>query len=308
MKKILLIGAAGFVGPYLYKNLKDHGYEVVATKTKNEMPNNDIEYIDLDILNKEEIHLVLKDINPDYVINLAAQSSVKMSWINPSLTFNVNVMGLINILEAIRIENLSPRILLIGSSEEYGENCKDDVNEEVELKPNNFYALTKKMQEEIADIYVKRFNFDIVLTRSFNHIGVGQNKGFVVSDFAHQIVDIEKNEGHGEILVGNLKAKRDFSNVKDVVNAYRLLLEKGKKGEIYNVGSGKSYSIEYILNTLLSYSPAKISVKIDENKFRPIDTEYIKADITKLKKDTNIEFEYSLEETLKEIIDHLRKN
>ena len=282
MKKILLIGAAGFVGPYLYKNLKDHGYEVFATKTNNETPNNDIEYINLDILNKEEIHLVLKDTKPDYVINLAAQSSVKMSWINPSLTFNVNIMGLINILETIRLENLSPRILLIGSSEEYGENCKDDVNEEVELKPNNFYALTKKMQEEIADIYVKRFNFDIVLTRSFNHIGVGQNKGFVVSDFAHQIVDIEKNEGRGEILVGNLKAKRDFSNVKDVVNAYRLLLEKGKKGEIYNVGSGNSYSIEYILNTLLSYSPAKISVKIDENKFRPIDTEYIKADITKL--------------------------
>lgn len=307
MKKVLVIGASGFVGPYLCQNLKDNGYDVFGTKTINQEQNFIGQCFDLNILNKEEIKNVFKQINPDYIIHLAAQSSVKLSWERPSLTFEINVLGIINIFESLKEINLKPRILLVGSSEEYGNVNSILVNENEKTNPTNFYALSKLTQEKIGLIYHNSFGFDVVLARSFNHIGPNQTTQFVVSDFAKQIADIEKNPGKNALFVGNLNAKRDFSDVRDIVNAYRLLIEKGKSGELYNVGSGESISIKEILDILISLSDCEISIKIDENKLRPIDTKDVKADISKLVKDTNYSQKYNIKDTLKDVLNSFRK-
>ena len=308
MKKVLVIGAAGFVGPYLVDNLISHGYEVLGTKLANQEKNFNSKSVDLNILNKNEVNDVLSQFKPDYIVHLAAQSSVKLSWANPQLTFEINVIGVINLLETIHSLNLKTRTLLIGSSEEYGKVQHSKVSEEHTSNPTNFYALSKITQEKIGFIYAKAYGLDVLATRSFNHIGAGQSPLFVASDFAHQIAQIERSQKEGVINVGNLNARRDFTSVKDVVNAYRLLLEKGKSNEIYNVGSGESVAISEILNKLIAMSNAKIEVNIDKNKFRPIDTPEIKADIVKLQEDTGFKIEHNIDETLREVLDYFRNN
>lgn len=306
MKKILVIGASGFVGPYLCKNLIDNGYDVFGSKLESQKQNFNGQCVDLNILNEDEIIKTIDEIKPDYIIHLAAQSSVKLSWDNPSLTFNINVIGIINIFEALRKLNLRPRILIVGSSEEYGKVNKNLIDENIETDPLNFYALSKVTQEKIALIYHKNYGFDVICARSFNHIGPGQSTQFVVSNFAKQIADIEKTNKDGNIYVGNLSAKRDFSDVRDIVNAYRLLIEKGQNGQLYNVGSGNSIEISEILSKLISLSKAKINVVIDKNRFRPIDTPEIKANINKLKKDTRFKAEHNIDETLLEVLNYFR--
>ncbi len=306
MKKILVIGASGFVGPYLCKNLIDNGYDVFGSKLESQKQNFNGQCVDLNILNEDEIIKTIDEIKPDYIIHLAAQSSVKLSWDNPSLTFNINVIGIINIFEALRKLNLRPRILIVGSSEEYGKVNKNLIDENIETDPLNFYALSKVTQEKIALIYHKNYGFDVICARSFNHIGPGQSTQFVVSNFAKQIVDIEKTNKDGNIYVGNLSAKRDFSDVRDIVNAYRLLIEKGQSGQLYNVGSGNSIEISEILSKLISLSKAKINVVIDKNRFRPIDTPEIKANINKLKNDTGFKKEHNIDETLLEVLNYFR--
>lgn len=306
MKKILVIGASGFVGPYLCKNLIDNGYDVFGSKLESQKQNFNGQCVDLNILNEDEIIKTIDEIKPDYIIHLAAQSSVKLSWDNPSLTFNINVIGIINIFEALRKLNLRPRILIVGSSEEYGKVNKNLIDENIETDPLNFYALSKVTQEKIALIYHKNYGFDVICARSFNHIGPGQSTQFVVSNFAKQIADIEKTNKDGNIYVGNLSAKRDFSDVRDIVNAYRLLIEKGQNGQLYNVGSGNSIENSEILSKLISLSKAKINVVIDKNRFRPIDTPEIKANINKLKKDTRFKAEHNIDETLLEVLNYFR--
>lgn len=306
MKKILVIGASGFAGPYLCKNLIDSGYDVFGSKLESQKQNFNGQCVNLNILNEDEIIKTIDEIKPDYIIHLAAQSSVKLSWDNPSLTFNINVIGIINIFEALRKLNLRPRILIVGSSEEYGKVNKNLIDENIETDPLNFYALSKVTQEKIALIYHKNYGFDVICARSFNHIGPGQSTQFVVSNFAKQIVDIEKTNKDGNIYVGNLSAKRDFSDVRDIVNAYRLLIEKGQNGQLYNVGSGNSIEISEILSKLISLSKAKINVVIDKNRFRPIDTPEIKANINKLKNDTRFKAEHNIDETLLEVLNYFR--
>lgn len=306
MKRILVIGASGFVGPYLCQNLIDNGYDVFGSKLINQKQNFEGQCVNLNILDEDDVFKVLSDIKPDYIIHLAAQSSVKLSWENPTLTFNINVMGIVNIFEALRKLNLKPRILIVGSSEEYGKVDKNLIDENCETDPLNFYALSKVTQEKIALIYHKNYGFDVICARSFNHIGPGQSTQFVVADFAKQIVEIEKTSQQGNIYVGNLSAKRDFSDVRDIVNAYRLLIEKGRSGELYNVGSGNCIAISEILNKLISYSNAKINIVVDKNKFRPVDTPEIKANINKLKKDTDFKAKHNIDETLMGVLKYFR--
>lgn len=309
MKKVLVIGANGFVGPYLCNNLIEHGYDVFGTKLASEKILFNGKWFDIDILDKDSIKNVIEIIKPDFIVHLAALSSVKLSWDKPDLTFQINVIGIINIFETLKNLKLKPRILLVGSSEEYGQINKSTVREDHKVNPLNFYALSKVTQEKIGKIYKDNYGFDVIFARSFNHIGPGQSTQFVVSDFANQIANIEKeNNNNNEIHVGNLKAKRDFSDVRDIVNAYRLLLEKGVNGEIYNVGSGKSISIEEILNCLISFSNKKINIKVDENKFRPIDTPEIKADISKLINDTGYTIQFDIKQTLFNVLQYFRNN
>lgn len=308
--KALIVGGAGFVGNYLINHLRDDcKWSVYVTKMQHEnILNKDIEVFDLNILSKEEIVTLLNKIKPDYIFHLAAQSSVAVSWKNPALTIDVNIKGAVNLLDAIRELDYKPRILLIGSGEEYGYINEDEtpIKENNATRPGNIYAATKVAQNLIGKIYSDAYNMDIVMVRAFNHIGPNQSPIFVVADFCKQVAEIEKNQKEPVIKVGNLSAKRDFTDVRDVVRAYSLIIQKGKSGETYNVGSGKAIAIEDILKMILSMTDAKISVEIDRDKLRPVDVPIIEADITKLAETTGWQKQIKVEETVADTLNYWR--
>lgn len=310
--KALIIGGNGFVGKHLVKHLKnDKHWDVYITKRGQNPINTKVDgEFNLDILNKEEIKEVIKKVSPDYVFHLAAQSSVAVSWENPLLTVDVNIKGTINLLDAIRECEVSPRILIIGSGEEYGYILPDEIPipENNLLRPGNIYAATKVAQNMISKVYTDAYKMDIVLVRAFNHIGPGQSPLFVVSDFCKQIVEIKKGIRKNIIKVGNLSAKRDFTDVRDVVKAYSLLIEKGKKGETYNVGSNKAIAIQDILNKIIKISGIEVKVIIDSEKLRPVDVPVIEADTRKIKSDIGWEKEIDIDKTIKDTITYWENN
>lgn len=304
--KALIIGAAGFVGKYLIKHLReDKKWEVYATKLEQERIEESLNGIyDLNILNKEDIKGVLEAVQPDYIFHLAAQSSVAVSWANPALTIDINVKGSVNVLDAIRELGLSSRILLIGSGEEYGRILPDEtpIPETNCLRPGNIYAATKAAQNMIGKIYADAYGMDIILVRAFNHVGPGQAPLFVVSDFCKQAAEIKKGLREPVFRVGNLVAKRDFTDVRDVVRAYGLLIEKGRSGETYNIGSGKALEINDILHRIIALSEIQAEVIVENERLRPIDIPIIEADIKKLREDTGWSRTYDLDETLEDTI------
>lgn len=305
--KTLVIGAAGFVGYYLIKELLNRpNNQVFATKLEHEKIDVDCNIINLDILNYTDVSNAIEDIKPDEIYHLAAQSSVALSWQKPQLTTSININGTINILEAIKEKSPNTKILLIGSSEEYGKiDYSKPVNEETTLNPQNIYAISKMTSEYIGKLYHNAYNLNIYMTRSFNHFGPRQAENFVISDFCNQVVRIEKNIQEPIIKVGNLESYRDFTDVRDVVNAYTTILNKGKSGQIYNVGSGKSIKIKDVLELIIKKSSKKIEIKIDDSKFRPIDILRVDVNNSKLT-DLGWKPKYKLENTIDDILTHLR--
>ncbi|MBR4159844.1 MAG: GDP-mannose 4,6-dehydratase [Spirochaetia bacterium] len=310
IKKALVIGSAGFVGNYLINCLVDDFNMIVyGTKLENqEYDNHKATIINLNILEKNEIITLLKKIKPDYIFHLAAQSSVSMSWKKPQETVDINIKGAINLFDALREVDYKPRILVIGSGEEYGQikNNNLPISEETILYPGNIYAATKACQNMIGSIYAKAYGLNIILVRAFNHIGPGQAPIFVVSDFCKQVADIERGLKEPVLYVGNLTAARDFTDVRDIVRAYALLVQKGTPGETYNVGSGKSYTIQAILDKVIKNSKKKIEIKIDSAKFRPIDVAKIEANVKKLKTITGWQPQISIDTTIKSVLDYWR--
>ena len=312
MKKALIIGAAGFVGPYLAAQLAGEcGMEVHATKLPHEnLGNIKAEVHDLNILNKEDVVTLLYDVRPDYIFHLAAQSSVALSWKNPGLTIDVNIKGSVNVMDAVRELYYKPRVLLIGSGEEYGHILPGEtpIREDNHLRPGNLYAATKVCQNMIAKIYTTAYDMELMMVRAFNHIGPKQAPMFVVSDFCKQVVEIEKGLREPVMMVGNLQAKRDFTDVRDVVRAYALLVQHGKAGETYNVGSGYAMEIREILDMIIAQSSVTVEVKVDPNKIRPVDVPIIEADTTKLREATGWERRIPLEQTIRETMEYWRQN
>ena len=311
MKKGLVVGAAGFVGNYLVNELYVNGIEPYATKLPHEKFDNSYAKVyDLDIMDKDAITALLFDIRPDYIFHLAAQSSVGLAWKNPGLTVDVNIKGSLNLMDAIRELFYKPRVLLIGSGEEYGHILPGEIpiKETNLLRPGNIYAATKACQNMIANIYSKAYDMELMMVRAFNHIGPRQAPMFVVSDFCKQVAEIEKGLREPVIKVGNLAAKRDFTDVRDVVKAYVMLIQAGKAGETYNVGSGNAQTIQDILNLIISMAGTKITVEIDPNKLRPVDVPIIEADITKLNRLTGWTPQIPLEQTIQETLDYWRIN
>ncbi len=310
MKKALIIGGCGFVGRYLAEHLKTNGDQVFVTKLPHEkIKTEEYGVYDLDILDAEKVFSLLNHIQPDAIYHLAAQSSVAQSWKNPGLTVDINIKGTLNILNSIRKLTYFPRILLVGSGEEYGRVLPEEVpiDEETLLRPGNIYAATKASQNMLGKIYTDAYGMDIIMVRAFNHIGPGQSEQFVVSDFCKQVATLERDQSLSVIRVGNLKAKRDFTDVRDVVRAYALLMESGNRGETYNVGSGKAVSIEEILKKIISISPGTIRVEVEEKRFRPIDVPIIEADIRKLQECTGWSPEIAIERTIEETLNYWRE-
>ena len=312
--KALVIGAGGFVGGYLISVLYGRGIEVCATKLPHERINiygkisAVFDTADLDILDEAAVTELISAEKPDYIFHLAAQSSVALSWKKPALTVDINIKGCINLLEAVRSTGLSPKILFIGSSEEYGfaANRPEPVDESVRPEPANIYAISKLTQNMIGELYCKAYGMNIISVRAFNHIGAGQLPQFVVADFCKQAAEISMGKREPVIRVGNLDAKRDFTDVRDIVRAYALLAEKGRSGETYNVGSGQAVSIRSVLDRIIELSGTDIKIEIDKERFRPVDVPFIEADVSKLKNDTGWERSIALESSLKDILEFFR--
>ena len=308
--KSLMIGGAGFVGAYLIRHLRyEKNRDVFVTKMPHETITEDgIKVDDLNILDKDAICTLLEEVQPDEIFHLAAQSSVAVSWKNPALTVDVNVKGAVNVLDAVRETCPNARALLIGSGEEYGHVKSEEmpIVEENAVRPGNIYAATKVCQNLLGAIYAEAYNMDVMMVRAFNHIGPNQIPQFVVADFCKQVADIEAGRQEPVMKVGNLSARRDFTDVRDVVRAYGMIIEKGTAGETYNVGSGHAIAIQEILDKILAESKAEISVEKDPNKFRPVDVPVIEADTTKLREATGWEPQIPLTQTIKETVEYWR--
>ena len=308
--KALIIGGGGFVGPFLVNHLHDDlGYEVAVTKTaKEQLALSNAVVYDCDILNKSEITDVLETVRPDYIFHLAAQSSVSVSWKNPALTIDVNIKGAVNMLDAVRELDYKPRVLLIGSGEEYGHIRQEEcpIIEDTVLRPGNIYAATKSCQNMLGSIYAAAYHMDVMMVRAFNHIGPNQTPLFVVADFCKQVAEIEKGIKDPVMYVGNLSAKRDFTDVRDVVRAYALLVQKGKAGETYNIGTGHALAIQEILDRIISLSDKEIEVRVDAERLRPVDVPIIEPDISKVHDCTGWKPQIPLEQTLRETLEYWR--
>ena len=284
-------------------------YIVVTKMPQEKIEKTGIEIRDLNILEPERIKELLEEVRPDYIFHLAAQSSVGLSWKNPGLTVDVNIKGSLNVLDAIRDLDYQPRVLLIGSGEEYGYVKPEEVPipEDNVLRPGNVYAATKACQNMLGKIYSQAYGMDVMMVRAFNHVGPSQAPLFVVADFCKQAAEIEKGLRDPVIHVGNLSARRDFSDVRDVVRAYTLLMEHGAAGETYNVGSGKAIAIREILDMILAQAKVPIEVQVDQARLRPVDVPVIEADVSKLEACTGWKREIPLEQTIGETLEYWRR-
>jgi len=311
MKKLLITGISGFVGGHIVRYLfsKNAGYEIHGISRSKPVwdffpdSSQDIKKIHLhqaDLMDIPKIKRLIVEIQPDYILHLAARSSVAESWSTPVNSFVNNTNIFLNILDTVRLNDAAAKILAIGSSEIYGVVEEKDLplTEEKHMNPANPYAVARVAQEYLASIYAQGYGLDICSTRSFNHCGPGQSDRFVVSGIVKQFVLNAQGKQEPEIRIGDGSIVRDFLDVRDVVLAYHLLLKKGKRGEVYNICSGNGYAIRDII-TILSEMYG-IPVKILENptQIRPMDNPRIVGSYQKIQRDLgwqpSIKFEDSL--------------
>jgi GDP-4-dehydro-6-deoxy-D-mannose reductase len=301
MKRVLIFGVSGFVGNYLAQEFMEHEYEVYGNDiAKSDTLLSSIQFFEADLLSGDGVAQLLDKIQPDIVVNLAAVSSVGASWNIPQATMSVNVIGALNIMEAARKCQKIPKIMFVGSSEEY-EASDRPISEETPLNANNPYGISKMTQERFAALYRERYGMKIYCVRPFNHTGVGQKDSFVLPSFCKQVAEVERSGKAGVMKVGNLAAERDFSNVKDIVRAYRMIIESDDCTKIYNVGSGEAHSIQEILDYIISLCSQDVTVETDPERFRPVDTPRICCDNRLIKKDLGWEPRYTIFDTVKEM-------
>lgn len=290
---VLVTGATGFAGSHLVEYLKSRGYTIFSPR--------------IDLLNATDVAGALKNKTFDSVFHLAAIASTSDSYSFPGKVLKNNLLAQLNLLETLRRQNSHAKILIIGSADEYGHGSKKPITEDSPLSPASPYAVSKIAQDFMGLQYYLAYGMEVVRVRPFNHIGERQALGFVVPDFAKQIIDIERTRKSGVIEVGNLNAVRDFTDVKDMVVAYDLALEKGKPGDVYNLGSGRGVKIEDLLERLVKLSNADITIRIDKTKFRPGESPRLVCDASKFKKLTGWEPKIPLSDTLMRVLEWWRK-
>lgn len=304
MSTYLITGISGFVGRHLVSCIlqKDKNACIYGVG-KRACCDLGTHYFRMDLKNQEQVSRLLKKVRPDFIIHLASMSSVQESWNNPQECFDVNANVIINVLTAVKDNNLSSRILTVGSSEVYGNYPEHEMplKETYPLNPISPYAVTKLFQENICKVYADSFGLDIVMTRSFNHFGAGQDDKFFIPSLVKQLLEI-KNGDKKTLLVGNIDIKRDFIHVNDVAEIYYKLLYDGKKGEVYNVCSGKPVLLREIVTHCCSILNINPEIIVDRQRVRPNDIYVIYGDNSKVKSVTGWQQKYFLESSLKDII------
>ncbi len=314
--KALITGITGFAGSHLADYILAHHPTVELHGTRRWRSKEDaanhlngkVAFHECDITDSHNVYRVIERVKPDKIFHLAAQSYVPASWDSPAETFHTNVVGQCNLLEAVkhlRPSGYDPIIQIACSSEEYGDVNRDElpIKETNPLRPLSPYAVSKVAQDYMGYQYWKSYRIRVVRTRAFNHEGPRRGEVFVVSNFAKQIAEIEKRHHKPVVCVGNLEAIRDFSDVRDIARAYWLATEKCESGDVYNICSGKGYSIRQVLDMLVSLSEHKgITVETDTQRLRPSDVAVLIGDSTKFRATTGwrstIPFEKTVEESL----------
>ena len=310
--KVLITGADGFVGRHLATFLTGEGVEVLGLDqrpARSNTPWDRCEFGVCDILDRELVMSYTERFRPEYVFHLAAQSSVHRSWEDPELTYSIALNGQSNVFDALREAGLDARVHVACSAEEYGRVDEQElpIAEDHPLRPASPYALSKVIQDYHAIFCHQAYGTKAIVTRAFNMTGPGQSPEFVVSDFARQIAEAEAGERDPLMKVGNLEARRDFSDVRDLVGAYWLLVREGAPGEAYNVCCGSDHSIAEILDMLLSMSKVSIRVEVDEARLRKADIPVMRGDNSKMRELVGWSPTCSLERTLADVLDWWRK-
>ncbi len=313
--RFLITGVGGFAGSHLADHLlatPDPDSEVWGcdlSGTRRPYQPNGLKLIPADLRDPEAARAVIAQARPDRIFHLAGQAFVGDSWANPWPTLEINLRAQVNLFEAVLAERLEPRMLVLGSSEEYGWVSPEDlpVRETCPLRPDSPYAVSKVGQDFLGLQYHLSHRLPIVRVRPFNHIGPRQNRKFVAPAFASQIAAIEAGRQPPSLQVGNLTARRDFTDVRDMVRAYVLALEQGEPGEVYNIGSGQSRSIQALLEGLFSLSSARITVEMDSGRRRPSDVPEMVCDASKFRARTGWEPRLPFEQTLRDLLDYERE-
>ncbi len=305
-KKALIFGASGFVGRYLAQELADNGYSVYGADIKDsDSASSLLAFYPVDILDYEAVERVISEVAPDVLINLAAISSVGESWSIPQTTIRINVIGTLNILEVIRKHFPDTRLLLVGSSEEYVIS-NYPMSEERPLDATNPYGISKATQEQFAKMYREQYGLKVYCARSFNHTGIGQRESFVLPSWCKQIAEIDRSGSTSCIKVGNRSVNRDLSHVRDVVRAYRLIVESDDCSLVYNVGSGKAYSLNELLEYICGLSKQRVSIQVDQGLIRPTDQPVICCDNNLIRSLLGWEPEYTVFDALGELYSYYR--
>jgi GDP-4-dehydro-6-deoxy-D-mannose reductase len=314
--RLLITGITGFVGSHMAEYALAHGAEVFGSsrwrsRTENiEHLRSQIKLIECDLRDLASVRGLLEATEPTHVVHLAAQSFVGASWQTPAETLSTNIISQVNLLEGIRRFTVAPRVLVVGSSEEYGFVCPDElpIRETNPLRPLSPYAVSKVAQDMMGYQYFMSYGLPIIRTRAFNHEGPRRGEVFVTSNFAKQVAEIEVGMREPTMSVGDLTPRRDFSDVRDVVRGYWLLLERGEPGEVYNLCSGRSWAIQQVLEFLLEQSRVKrIAVETDPARLRPSDVMILEGDSSKIRKATGWEVEIPFERTLKDLLAYWRQ-
>lgn len=313
--KALVTGITGFAGSHLAEHLLDENCEVIGTfRTRSPLDNLEktlsrVRLIECELTDATSVTRLFKTVKPDFVFHLAAQSFVAASWHSPQETIVNNVVCQLNLFEAIRNADFNPKFLVAGSSEEYGQVRSGDfpITEGIPLKPLSPYGVSKVAQDTLGYQYWQSYDMNIIRSRAFNHTGPRRGEVFVTSNFASQIAQIEAGMKEPVIRVGNLEAERDFTDVRDTVRAYLLILREGRIGDVYNVASGKGRSIQSVLDTLLSLSRAQVRIEVDEARLRPSDLPKLEGSYDKLKSATGWEPKIPFEQTMKDLLDYWRE-
>ena len=319
--KVLITGIGGFAGSHLAELLLKDGVEVYGlVRNKKVCPNltyphfagkplrDSLSLHEGDICDSETLCKVIKEVQPDEIYHMAAISNVPYSVSHPQLTFEINFNGTRNLFDAVLEWGQNPKILFVGSSDCYGKISPSDlpVREECPIKPVSPYSLSKSAADLLAFQYANSFDLHIVRARPFNHIGARQATSFVCPSFAEQIASIEAKKNEPILYTGNLKAQKDFTDVRDTVRAYELILKNGQKGEVYNICRGEAYSIEMILQKLIELSSEDIEYRPDPKRFRALDIPILVGDNSLLKSKTGWQPTIPLEQSLEYLLNYHR--
>ncbi|MFA5891018.1 MAG: GDP-mannose 4,6-dehydratase [Actinomycetota bacterium] len=312
--RVLITGVTGFAGSHLAEYCLGLGHEVAGTMRWRSQTDNiagvrdRIALFECDMRDGTAVRQVIGEFRPERVFHLAAQSYVHASWSAPAETLTTNVQSQVHLLEAIRESKLPARVQLAGSSEEYGLVYPHElpITEDNPLRPMSPYAVSKVAQDLMGFQYFRSYGLWIVRTRAFNHEGPRRGEVFVTSNFAKQIAEAEAGLRPAIVEVGNLDARRDYTDVRDVIEAYVLSLEMCRPGEVYNIGTGIAWSIREVLDTLLSFSDLNFEIRVDPSRLRPSDVDVLQSDSTKFRTETGWEPKIPFETTLKDTLDYWR--